>query len=417
MQDLPKLFKIRQKFDASSLPDLRQATRSAVAQTRLKDRIASGATVAVAVGSRGIVNLATIVHQVIHELQSLGAKPFIVPAMGSHGGGTAEGQKQVLESMGISNETMGCEIRSSMETVVVCQAREGFPVHFDQEAFKADHVVVVNRIKPHTRFFGPVESGLMKMLLIGLGKHQGAIVYHRVIQNYDFETIVRSVAEETISKCPIAAGIAILENGYEQTADIVGVPVEEILQVEPQLLLRAKSLLPKLPFDHAELLIVDEIGKNISGSGLDTNVVGRKRNDKAAIDGERPKIHHIYVRGLTETTHGNASGVGIAELIHRRLLSQIDVQKTRINCITAGHISAAAIPVAFDNDRDALKAAISMGGWGKPEDFPLMRIRNTLHLEEVWCSEFYWNEAQNRTDLEILASPMPFEFDDAGDLL
>jgi hypothetical protein len=304
-----------------------------------------------------------------------------------------------------------------METVEVCQAVEGFPIHFDSNAFNADHVLVVNRIKPHTRFVGPVESGLMKMMLIGLGKHQGAIVYHRVIQNYTFDQIVRSVAREVIQRCRIVAGIAILENGYEETAKIVGIPASQIDSAEPQLLDEVRRLLPKLPFDHAELLIIDEIGKNISGTGMDTNIIGRKSNDKAAINGELPRIHHIYVRSLSKQTQGNGSGIGIAEMCHERLLKQLDIQKTRINSITAGHISAASIPVSFNSDREALLTAIEMGGWGDAKNYPALWIPNTLKLEEIACSEYYLELAKRTPNLEVLSSPEPLQWDTSGDLI
>ncbi len=259
--------------------------------------------------------------------------------MGSHGGATDEGQAAVLARYGITPETMGCEVRSSMQTIEVCTAAEGFTVHFDRNASTADHVLVVNRVKSHTRFCGPIESGLMKMMLIGLGKQRGAEVYHRAIMNYSFDQIVRSVARETISRCRIVGGLAILENGYEETAELVGVQPQEIEQVEPTLLKRVQAWAPKLPVDRLELLIVDEIGKEVSGAGMDTNVIGRKFNDHCAIGDERPNIRTIYVRGLTKTTHGNATGIGISEMCHRRVVEEMDVQATRMNCLTGGHMT------------------------------------------------------------------------------
>jgi len=414
---IPNFFRVRQTFERPRVADIQRSTQEAIRQSGLPSRVQPGQSVAITVGSRGIANIALITKSIVEDLLLLKTKPFIVPAMGSHGGATAEGQTQVLAELGITTESMGCEIRSSMETVEVCQAIEGFPVHFDRHAFEADHVLVVNRIKPHTRFFGPVESGLMKMMLIGLGKHQGAVVYHRVIQNYTFDQIVRSVAREVIQRCRIVAGIAVVENGYEETARIVGMPALEIDSVEPQLLDEVRWLLPKLPFDHTELLIVDEIGKNISGTGMDTNVIGRKTNDRAAIGDEVPRIHHIYVRALSKQTQGNGSGIGIAEMCHQRVLEQIDLQKTRINSITAGHISAAAIPVSFDCDRSAITTAIAMGGWGDAIDYPALWIPNTLRLEEIACSEFYFESAKNDSQLEILSHPKPLLWDANGDLV
>lgn len=414
---IPNFFRVRQTFERPQVTDIPRSIQDAIEQSGLSKRVTPGQSVAITVGSRGIANIASITKSIVNSILAMQAKPFIVPAMGSHGGATAEGQTQVLAELGITQESMGCEIRSSMETVEVCQAVEGFPIHFDSNAFNADHVLVVNRIKPHTRFVGPVESGLMKMMLIGLGKHQGAIVYHRVIQNYTFDQIVRSVAREVIQRCRIVAGIAILENGYEETAKIVGIPASQIDSAEPQLLDEVRRLLPKLPFDHAELLIIDEIGKNISGTGMDTNIIGRKSNDKAAINGELPRIHHIYVRSLSKQTQGNGSGIGIAEMCHERVLKHLDIQKTRINSITAGHISAASIPVSFNSDREALLTAIEMGGWGDAKNYPALWIPNTLKLEEIACSEYYLELAKRTPNLEVLSSPEPLQWDTSGDLI
>ena len=413
---IPDFFRVRQRFARPRVPSVQQAVHEAVHQTRLSTKLLAGQSVAITVGSRGIANIAEISKQIVYQVKLLGGVPFIVPAMGSHGGGTSEGQLGVLAQYNVTPDSVGCEIRSSMNTVQVCEANEGFPVHFDAHAFAADHVLVVNRVKPHTRFYGTVESGLMKMMLIGLGKHAGALVYHRAIQNYTFDQIVRSVAREVISRCKIAGGIAILENGYEETADIVGVEPEAIETIEPQLLVRAREMQPGLPFDHAELLILDAIGKNFSGSGMDTNVVGRKSNDSAALGDEVPKIHHIYVRSLSPETEGNASGIGIAEICHRRVLDQIDSKKTRINCITAGHIAAAMLPVDFPNDRSAIESAMAMSGLGRSEDYPAMWIPNTLHIEEVECSQLFWKEATQHPSIEIIHEPRPLQFDENGDL-
>ncbi|MDZ4852947.1 MAG: lactate racemase domain-containing protein [Pirellulaceae bacterium] len=414
---LPNFFRVRQKFSRPCVASIDAAVQRAVEHAGLSRTIKTGQSVAITVGSRGIANIAAITKQLVSQVKALGGRPFIVPAMGSHGGGTAQGQLRVLENYGVTSDSMGCEIRSSMDTAVVCQAKEGFPVHFDTHAFAADQVIVVNRIKPHTRFFGSVESGLMKMMLIGLGKHAGAIVYHRVIQNYTFDQIVRSVAREVIARCHIAGGIAILENGYEETADIVGLPPERIETEEPNLLNRVRDLLPRLPFDSAELLILDAIGKNFSGSGMDTNIVGRKHNNRSAIGDERPEIEHIYVRSLSEETEGNAAGIGIAELCHRRVIEQMDPVKTRINCITAGHIAAAMVPVDFPNDRTAIETAMGLSGWGRNEDYPAMWIPNTLHVEEVECSQVLLQKAKDHATLEIIAEPRPLQFDSDSNLV
>ncbi len=252
--------------------------------------------------------------------------PFIVPAMGSHGGGTAEGQRHVLESYGVTEEFCGCPIRSSMETVVVCQTAEGFDVHFDRHAFEADHVLVCNRVKPHTGFVGDIESGLMKMMLIGLGKHEGAKIYHRAIQDYSFGQIVRSVASRVLESCHIAGGLAIVENRYDETAYIQAVQPAEFESREKELLVLAKKLMPRLPFEEIHVLVIDEIGKDISGSGMDTNVVGRKFHAHHPAKNELPKVKRIIIRGLTEATHGNATGIGLAEFCTTRAIEQTDLR-------------------------------------------------------------------------------------------
>ncbi len=371
---------------------------------------------AITAGSRGIANIGQITRAIVDHVKSLGAEPFIVPAMGSHGGGTAEGQREILAGYGITEALCGCPIRSSMETVVVCQTAEGFDVHFDRHAFAADHVLVCNRIKPHTGFVGEIESGLMKMMLIGLGKHEGAKVYHSAIQDYSFGQIVRSVAGRVLESCRIAGGLAIVENGYDETAAIVGLHPREFEPREKELLVMAKKLLPRLPFERIDLLVIDEIGKNISGTGMDTNVVGRKFHAHHAAKNESPKVKQILIRGLTEETHGNASGIGLAEFCTRRALEQVDIEKTRINCLTAGHVSAAMMPLDYPTDRSAMEVALSIVGMVDPASTGVVWIRNTLELGEVECSSAYLEEARRRDDLEILTQPRDWPFDAVGNL-
>lgn len=411
---IPKFFRLRQEFERPRLDDIGGRIQSELARILPADL--SGLSVAVTVGSRGIANIDVVTRNCIESLKTRGAAPFIVPAMGSHGGATAEGQTQVLASLGVTETAMGCPIRSSMEVIEVCQADEGFPVYFDRFAYEADRVLVVNRIKPHTRFAGAIESGLMKMMLIGLGKQKGAEVYHQVIHNYSFDQIVRSVAKEVIAKCSIIGGLAILENAYEETGAIFAAEPSAIESREAEFLETVKSWMPKLPFEKSELLMIDQIGKNISGTGMDTNVIGRKKNDHAAIEGEKPDIHHIYVRGLTEATHGNASGIGLSELCHRRVIESMNQEATRMNCITAGHITGGMLPVDFESDFAALKTACQLSGFVPPQEVTAMWIQDTLHLAEIECSEAFLSLARER-GLEILSPPSQLEFDSQGNLL
>ncbi len=416
MSDYPNIFRLRQLFDGPELGDVAAEVENQLSQLQLRDKIQPGETVAISAGSRGIANIHIIIKAVADHLGSIDARPFIVPAMGSHGGGTAEGQQGIIEGYGITEEFCNCPIKASMETVIVCDANEGFPVHFDKHAYGADHVIVVGRVKPHTNFSGDIESGLMKMMLIGLGKHAGAKIYHRAIADFDFGQIVRSVAREVLAKCGIVAGLAIVENSYDETARIEAIAPENFEEREKELLLLAKKWMPKLPFDAADILVLDEIGKDISGSGMDTNVVGRKYHDHQAAEGETPRIKNIVVRGLTPATHGNASGIGMAEFCRTKLVQEMDARITRINCITGGHSTGAMVPLDYETDREILDVALVSIGLTEPPDARFLWARNTLDVAEVICSDTYLQEAQQRDDLEVLSEPQPMPFGEDGNL-
>ena len=358
MSEYPEIFRIRQKFDRPVVEDIPSEVASELSRLNLDTTIQPGESVAITAGSRGIANIHIIIKSIVDHLKGLGAEPFMVPAMGSHGGATAEGQQGIVEGYGITEDYVGCPIRSSMETVIVCDAKEGFPVHFDKNAYGADHVVVCGRVKPHTTFVGDIESGLMKMMLIGLGKYEGAKTYHRAIKDHSFGQIVRSVAKEVLSKCRIVAGLAIVENGYDETARITAVGPKEFEEREKELLVLAKQWMPRLPFKQADLLVVDQIGKNISGSGMDSNVVGRKFLEHRAGDDEWPKVRTIFLRGLTEETHGNATGIGMAEFALTRAVDAMDVAITRRNCITGGSPTGAMIPLHYQPDKEVLEATL-----------------------------------------------------------
>ncbi len=412
----PQIFRVRQRFEGPTLEDVPGEVGRQLARLDLSSAVRPGQSVAITAGSRGIAHLAEILRAVVGHLRSLGLKPFIVPAMGSHGGGTADGQREVVESYGVTESFVGCPIRSSMETVVVCQTAEGFPVHFDRLAYEADHVVVVNRVKPHTRFVGPIESGLMKMLLIGLGKRNGAEVYHRAIDDYSFAQIIRSVVGEVFAKCHILAGLAIVENARDETVRIEAVRPGDFERREAELLVLAKRWMARLPFDEVDVLVIDRIGKNISGTGLDTNVVGRKFNDHRAVEGERPRVRSIAIRGLTAETHGNAVGLGIAEFCRSQLLREMDVAATRLNAITAAHVSAAMPPLDYETDGEMLDVALAGRGLADRSAARLLWIADTLALAEIECSAAYLAEARQREDLEILTPTRDMPFDGEGNL-
>ena len=416
MAEFPQIFRVRQHFDVPQVEALPREVETQLAELSLDSKVKSGQTVAISVGSRGIFGIHQIVKAIADHLKKLGAEPFIVPAMGSHGGGRAEGQQRLLESLGVTEAFCGCSIRSSMETVVVCDAAEGFPVHFDKHAYVADHVVVCNRVKSHTQFVGDIESGLMKMMLIGLGKHAGAKIYHRAIKDFSFGQIVRSVASVVLDRCSILAGVAIVENSYCRTAKIEAVTPDRFEEREKALLLKAKEWAARLPFRMADVLLIDEVGKNISGTGFDLSITGRRNLVHQSSEDEYPKVRMIALRDLTAETHGNAEGMGLAEFCRKRVLEKVDLEVTRINGLTSGHFTGSMIPIDFATDAKLLEAMLAQIGLTEPPDAKLIWIRNTVDLAEVECSEVYLDEAMERDDLELLTDPRPLEFDSNGNL-
>ena len=414
---LPRMMKVRQQFDAPTLEDIEGAVRAEIGKMGVDGKIKKGDSVAISVGSRGIANIALITKTLVEELKAAGAEPFVVPAMGSHGGGTAEGQRAIVEGYGVTEEYTGAPVRSTMEVVQVSETDEGVPVYFDKYAHEADHVVVMGRVKPHTSFTGEIESGLHKMMLIGLGKHKGAALYHQAIVHYSFDRIVRSVGQEVIEKCGVIFGFGIVENQYDRTALVRAVAPADFLDAEKEMLIQAKRWLPSLPFERIDLLIVDRIGKNISGSGMDTNVIGRKYNDHFPAEKEFPKVTRIFVRDLTDETHGNACGIGLSEYTHKRLRDKIDYSITAINSMTGNHPSAACVPIHFDTDRKALEAALQTVGLVQPEEAKVVRIQDTLHVEEILASEAFLPQVESSEDLTIVDPPAAMAFDDGDDLL
>jgi hypothetical protein len=411
------MVRIRQHFDRPQVTDIPAAVASALESLDLARRIKPGQTVALTAGSRGIANIPVVLRSTAAFLKKIGARPFLIPAMGSHGGGTAEGQRRILESYGITEEFVGVPIRASMETVQVGVTAEGFPVLLDRIASQSDHIGVVARIKPHTGYYGPIESGLMKMMMIGLGKHAGALLYHRILLDHPFDGVVRSVGRTLMKSAPIAFGLALVENPYDETAIVEGVAPEAFEAREERLLGEARRLLMRLPLRKADLLVVDEIGKNISGSGMDTNVVGRKRAFRMQPSPPGiPTMRLIYVRGLSEKTHGNATGIGLADFTSTRLVQQMDYRSTVINCLTAGYPEGAFVPVHFASDREVLDAALAIIGTRTPELARIQHIRNTLQLEEVDLSEPCLEDAERQTEFTTVGRSRPLEFDAAGNL-
>jgi hypothetical protein len=407
---------VRQKFERPRVENVAACVRDSLERLDLKKTIKPGHTVALTAGSRGIANIPVILKSTAQFLKDLGARPYLVPTMGSHGGGSAEGQRAVLESYGITEEFVGAPIKASMEVVSLGNTSEGFPVVLDKQASQADHIGVVARVKPHTSYHGPIESGLMKMMMIGLGKHVGAINYHKLLLEYAYDQVVRSVGRVVRARAPIAFGLAVVENAYDETARIdVALPAE-FEKREEELLVCAKQWLARLPFHEADILVIDEIGKEISGSGMDTNVVGRKRAYKAAPPEHQPTMRFIFVRGLSEHTHGNAAGIGNADFTTARLVRTMDYRATVINCVTAGYPDGANLPVHLESDREVMDAALGIIGTRPPEKARVMRIRNTMLLENVEVSEACLEELPKMTQFDIIGGANEMSFDAAGNL-
>jgi hypothetical protein len=332
--------------------------------------------------------------------------------MGSHGGGTAEGQLDVLAHYGITEATMGCPVRATMDVVQVGDAL-GLPVWLDRFASEADWIGVVNRVKPHTDFKGSIESGMFKMMTIGLGKWKGAVQYHRANVNHGYETVITAVGREMLAKARIGFGLGIVENGYDETGNIEAFNGASLEEGERRLLKDAREWMARLPFKQIDVLVVEEIGKNISGSGMDTNVIGRPSNPHEPFPAD-PKILWIVALDLTGESYGNATGIGNADFTTRRLVDKIDMKPTLINCITACAPNGAKVPATYDTDREAIETALSCIGLTAPENARVIRIRNTLMLGEIEVSEAYLPEVAKRGDLTPLGDPTPLRFDVAG---
>lgn len=411
----PNMYRIRQTFEGPAVEDIPATVAAELARIDVASVIRPGQTVALTAGSRGVANIATIIKATVQYLQSIGAKPFVIPAMGSHGGGTAEGQLDVLSHYGITEATMGVPLRASMEVIQIGETPDGLPVWLDKYASEADHIGVINRIKPHTDFSGAIESGLMKMMTIGLGKYHGAQHYHRANVQYGYEHVIRTVGRTVLQRARIAFGLGVVENGYDQTAIIRAVLAPQLEETELELQALAKKLVARLPFDFIHLLIVEEMGKNISGAGMDTKVIGRIMNIIEPPP-RHPRILRIYVRDLHDDSYGNATGVGLADFVSRRLVNKIDPTATYINCLTGLSPESARIPITVDADREAVEAALGTIGLVKPEEARIVRIKNTLLLEELDVSEALLAEVKPRDNLEILWGPKPLTFDSTGTL-
>jgi hypothetical protein len=405
---LPDVWTVRYTREEPPLEDVAQAARQAAHALVAGSEMRRGSTVAVGVGSRGIANLSIIVSEVIGVVRAAGLEPFIVPAMGSHGGATAEGQKAILEGYGITEGAMGAPIRATMDVLQLGALDDGYPIYFDRHAAGADHVIVVNRIKHHTDFRGPIESGLCKMCAIGLGKRQGADAIHRFGAD-GLRQVMPEIGRRLVVAGRVAGGIAIIENERGRTAAIEAVPANGIgREMEEALLLRARAIAPRLAFDNADVLVVDEMGKDISGTGMDTHVIGRVRMPSVPeTDWDGPNVRMVVALGLTERTHGNAAGLCLADIVTRRLMEQSDLGITGTNHRTSqeGGAWRGGIPIILEDADGAVRAALGMCGRGNRAAIRLARILNTEVVDTLEVSAPLAEEAAERGDLEVVRGP------------
>ena len=413
---LPEVGLIEQVWETDPIPSDEIADRAAEAFASLPlERVPDGGEVALGVGSRGIANLDSIVAGVVGEASERGYEPFIFPAMGSHGGASAEGQREMLNDLGVSAATVGCEIRSSMEVVEVGRTPDrDVPVVADANAAAADAIVPINRVKPHTDFDGTVESGLSKMLVVGMGKQRGAKIAHDWAVDWSLRSMVPAITERLLAELPVVGGVAILEDQRDDTTLLEGVPPSGFLDREAELLERAYEIMPTLPFEDLDVLVLDRQGKDISGQGMDTNVIGRRPFAIQEPEPDLPSVKRIYTRGLTETTHGNAMGMGSADFVHGDLLQGVDMETTLINALTASTTRGVRIPPAVETDRAGLVAALSTIGIVDPSTVRVVRASDTMHLQRLYASTALVEEAKERDDLRVVEAPRPIRFE-AGD--
>ncbi len=415
--EFPKMFRVHQRFDAT--PPVDVAASVAAGFPVIHRRLKPGMRVAVGVGSRGISNLAKVVAAVIGELKSAGTEPFIIPAMGSHGGATPEGQAGLLADYGVTEASMGVPVRASMEVKSLGEADDGQDVPWSCEALAADGVVVINRIKPHTDFAGPMGSGLTKMLVVGLGKHAGASAYHAAALKLGYEEALTRLAKVVFERAPVLGGVAIVENAMHDSARVEVLAADVISQRELELCAEAATMMPALPFDEIDLLIVDQIGKNISGTGMDTNTIGRSVHGYHLMPehaAAKPFIWRIFVRGLTPETHGNAIGIGLAEATTRRLVAEVDAAALRTNVLTSRAVQCAKLPMDFETDAEAILAMLASLPDSDPAKARVVRIRDTLSLGTLEVSAALDAEVAAHPAVEPLGQVEPMQFDESGNL-
>ncbi len=410
---IPRMFRARQKFSRDRIADIEATVAAQMATLDLPDL--TGKRIALTAGSRGVANQARLLKAAITFFQQRGALPCIVPGMGSHGGATAEGQIETIAGYGISEESMGVPILSSMDVVQLGSTASGFPVYCDSNAMACDYIFPVHRVKPHTDFKGAIESGLCKMLVIGLGKHKGASQIHKLGVSH-FSTLIPEAAEHFFATGKVLAGLAVVENAYDETMHIEAIPTATMVEREKELLVLAKKSIARFCVDAIDVLVVEEMGKDISGSGMDSNITGFPTSQEPGFDA--CPIRRIAVLGISELSHGNATGLGVAHIVTINFMKQLDMGATYTNSITSRVIEGARLPLVANSDYDAVRIGLFCG-MGIDETNPkIIHIRNTLRLDDMFMSEAYLPAVkQDSARFDILSDPEPMRFDPAGRLV
>ncbi len=410
----PEMALIKQKLCSAAVRDIPALVQSTLLNLLDIKKTKNGQSVAVAVGSRGIDKIDLVLLHLLKFLKSKNLKPFIIPAMGSHGGATKEGQKALLAKLGITESSMNVPIVPDMETVSIGMLACGTNIHFPKKALEADHIIAVNRVKPHTKFKADIESGLCKMLTVGLGKAEGAYEFHCSAVNNTFK-IIEDAAKMVMENCNILLGIALLEDGHGSLSHIEAIEKSSIIDREKKLLKDAYRMMGRIPLDNIDILIIDFIGKDISGIGMDSNVTGRHRD----ITGDfytAPNVKRIFVRDLSPDSDGNGNGIGLADVTTKRLVDALDIEKTYINALTAISLEKAAIPINFDTDKKALNACLSSTGLCSPKNARIVRIRDTKNLEVIQVSKAFEDEILSNQDIETVTPWRPVKFDEKENL-
>lgn len=410
--NLPQIMKVSQTFDNTKLDDVEGDLNQKLIYKNIKDKIKPGMKITITGGSRGISSYKELMKTIVSFVKKCGATPFIIPSMGSHGGGTSEGQENMLKKLGITKESVGCEIISSMDVVEVGRTSKDLPVYIDKNAANADGIILLNRVKLHTSFRGKYESGLIKMMAIGLAKRKGADMTHFLRYENMAENLVE-VGKIALNNLNIICGVASIENGYNEVADVFVLNKDEILQEEPKILEKSKRLMPRIYLDDIDVLIVNEIGKNISGTGVDTNIVGRFHTNAASGGPNTVKLGFL---DISEKSGGNGNGMGLADFVSKKFFRKIDFESTYINAITSTEPNSVKLPLVLDNDKYVFQGCVKLCGVKNIQDIKLVIINNTKELDEIYMSKSAFENAVDKSKVKKESELFDIPFDEEGNL-